>query len=111
MGEGRGAMTFMLVLQWRGRLLTLDRLMEVEDLIDARLTTASVEADCDGHDIGPRECNIFILTNDPEAVLGVVHPVIRAANEEAGFAAAYRKIDGNTYRVLWPTTQQTFDVT
>lgn len=104
-------MTYLLVLQWRERMPSLDRVIEVEELLAKELLSASVEADCDGHDIGRSECNIFVFTKKPETVFELAHALIRAEREEAGFAAAFRPRDGEEFRILWPRSLTSFDVT
>ena len=62
-------------------------------------------AEVEGHDVDKGVANIFILTNAPSKLWERLEPLVEDsdANELDALAAAYRKVDGETFTVLWPT--------
>ena len=80
----------------------IDRVIAFEDeLIELLDGVAEVE----GHDVDKGVANIFILTNAPAKLWERLEPLVEDsdANELDALAAAYRKVDGETFTVLWPT--------
>lgn len=80
----------------------IDRVIAFEDeLIELLDGVAEVE----GHDVDKGVANIFILTNAPSKLWERLEPLVEDsdANELDALAAAYRKVDGETFTVLWPT--------
>ena len=57
-------MEYQLVLQWTlGVERNFDAILAIEELLVASL---SCPGEVDGHDVGPGEANIFLLTERPE---------------------------------------------
>jgi hypothetical protein len=93
-------MNYQLVLQLTGDLAEdLESLIDLED----RLTEALTDAEVDGHDIGSRQANVFILTTDPHSTFEAAKPVLERANQLDNLTAAYREADGEAYTVIWPS--------
>jgi len=90
---------FQLVLQfapWDGH--DFDDLIRLEDQLESVVQAGEV----DGHYSGSNEANIFILTEDPEAVLQTCVPVIAEAGLLRKFSAGCRSLDEDTYSRLFP---------
>jgi hypothetical protein len=97
---------FQMALQFKEEL-GFDKLIEMEDLIRKHFDQ---EADIDGHDIGSGEMNIFIYTNFPEDLLKKILVLPELQTEISEMKAAYRKIHGNIYTCMWPTTLKSFNI-
>jgi hypothetical protein len=93
-------MDYQLVLQFRGDSLDdLDAMVALEDdLIEEFGDTADV----DGHDVGSGETNIFIFTADPTRTFQQAKPVLERRRSLGSVTAAYRRIDGEEFTVIWP---------
>jgi hypothetical protein len=99
-------MRYQLVLQFRGdSLADFDQMVALEDRL---IESLGDSADVDGHDCGSGETNIFIFTSDPAATFRRVRPTLKQEGRLDAVTAAYRKVDGEDYTVLWPegTTQE-----
>ncbi len=56
----------------------------------------------DGHDLGSREGNIFILTDNPRATFESALPVLKHLSRDRDATVAYRFVQGEEYTVIWP---------
>ena len=103
------AARYQLVLQFRGdSLQDFEAMVALEDELIVHLGDS---ADVDGHDIGSGEYNIFIFTSDPAAAFGRARTVLQQRQLNT-FTAAYREVEGDRYKVLWPEgSQEEFKVT
>ena len=98
-------MKFKLVLQFRGDTLDdYDQLIALEDDLVEQLGDS---ADVDGHDMGCGELNIFILTRDPVRTFSRVRPVLERSKIMQTVTAAYRRIEGEHYTIIWPKDSTT----
>ena len=102
---------YQLVLQFPADTLKdFDALIALEDLLIAGIEDD--ETVVDGHDSGSGESNIFIHTSDPDLAFTRAHSLLlKQGAPPNGFRAAYRKIDADSYTVLWPEGQTEFAVT
>lgn len=81
-------------------------------LLEERLTSEiGPLGDVDGHDVGARQMNIFILTDDPKAAFEHIRHLIDASIFANSYAAAYRPVAGEDYAVLHPPGVRVFKVT
>jgi hypothetical protein len=103
-------MKYQLVLQWHcdADMADLHRLVEIEDTLLVRLPTGSGEVD--GHDIGSKEMNIFILTNEPLRCFERVKAILGKEDAWANIRVAYRELAGENYAILWPPDLTEFAV-
>lgn len=101
-------MRYQLVLQWPSSgLSSYDYLLEVEDRLIAELSDRSA---VDGHDQGSEQFNIFILTEDPVATFDLVKTILNNDGYWSSISAAYRELNGDTYKILWPQDLEAFEV-
>ena len=98
-------MKYQVVLQFSTIHMNLDKLVELETLLEEKLKSNDV----DGHDIGQEEMNIFILTNDPKKCFKTALSLI-GVDVQVNLKAAYRKLDEDDYIVLFPKGLKKFDV-
>lgn len=81
-------MRFQLVLQWPASSLnSFDEILDVEDLLIAKLTDQS---EVDGHDFGSGEANIFVNTNDPHRTLEEIRGIFSGHKLWPSTVIAYR---------------------
>jgi hypothetical protein len=93
-------MDYQLVFQFRGdSLADYDAMIALEDELIAELGDS---ADVDGHDVGSGETNIFIFTSDPAATFDRARPALDRRQQLQTVTAAYRKVGGERYTVIWP---------
>lgn len=93
-------MEFQLVLQFRG-----NNAVEFDDLValeDELISALGESADVDGHDIGPSEANIFVLTSEPLRTFQDIKPTIENAGLLRLATVAFRSIEGESFTVIWP---------
>jgi hypothetical protein len=101
-------MKYQLVLQFAAEYLEdYDRLVALEDSLIEELGNA---ANVDGHDFGSGTFNIFILTDDPTTVCGQANAIVTSQCVPNVLRSAYRKMDGEDYVILWPSTLTEFSV-
>jgi hypothetical protein len=94
------AMNYQLVLQFRGE--SLQGFLAVGNF-EGPLEKALVASELfDGLDHGAHGANFFIYTDDPAATLQRIRPLLGQAQDLPGFAAAYRTVSADDFRVLWP---------
>jgi hypothetical protein len=92
-------MIFQLVLQFPlDKETDFDFLIELESKLILKIGHDHLVA---GHDIGSGKMNIFILTNDPEAAFVKAKESIDLESFPK-LKVAYRTIDAERYRNLWP---------
>ena len=92
---------YQLVLQWPiADARDFEQLVDLEDALEAGLSP--LLGTVDGHDAGSGEMNIFILTDTPEKTFAECHSLIHSSGMAAGLSAAYRSVDGEEYKRLWP---------
>ena len=103
-------MDYQLVFQFRGDALEdFDAMVALEDELIAELGDS---AKVDGHDIGSGETNIFIFTSDPAQTFRQARPVLERKQSLQSVTAAYRRVDGEQFTVIWPEgSQEKFVVT
>ena len=102
-------MRYQLVLQFASDSINdLDELIEVENLLVEKLTK---ESEVDGHDIGSREFNIFILTARPVESFGEALKLLKTHRLFKQFRAAYRECGKSEYVILWPHNLTVFEIT
>ena len=93
-------MDFQLVLQFRGDSLDdFDVMVALEEELMEELGDS---ADVDGHDVGSGETNIFIFTSDPTGIFDRAKPVLACTQRLQAVTAAYRRVDGEQFTVIWP---------
>ena len=91
---------YQLVIQFRGDSLEeLDAAVEMEEEFGSALGR---KGDVDGHDVGSGEINIFIHTADPVHAFEIIKSVLERNGVLKSVTAAYRRIEGNDYTVIWP---------
>lgn len=102
-------MNYQLVLQWPGSSLQdYDSMIETENQLIEYLSDSN---EVDGHDIGSGEVNIFILTDNPTVAFNESKAVLDKLGFESHLRAAFRRIDEDDYKVLWPNDLTSFRVT
>ena len=68
-------------------------------------------ADVDGHDFGSGEANIFILTDTPKETFEKVRAHLDESGVLSSMRIAYRKIESDEFKILWPEGVTEFKVT
>ena len=96
---------YQVVLQFSPKQMGFDSLVEIEGFLKGKLIGDYV----DGNDIGKDEMNIFILTNEPEKCFNNILPLIKP-DIISKLKAAYRKLDGDDFVILYPKDLKAFDV-
>ena len=91
---------YQLVLQFRGN--SLGDLDDAAALEENLVTALGDSANVDGHDIGSGETNIFIITTDPEGTFRRAMPTLKRKKVLQSVTAAYRRVDGEQFTVIWP---------
>lgn len=96
-------MKYQLALQWPcgAENFDYDDLIQIEDLLSEQLAQG---AEVDGHDVGEREMNIFILTNEPVACFQTIRTLLADQPAWRTMRAAYREVSGTApkYVPVWP---------
>jgi hypothetical protein len=84
-----------------------DRLVALETRLIEKLGDI---ATVDGYDFGLGKFNIFLLTDNPAAAFTEARQL--ALNEAIpnDLRSAYRRIDGEEYVTLWPSSLTDFDL-
>jgi hypothetical protein len=101
-------MNYQLVLQFRGESLQdFPGAGNFETLLEKALGTTEL---FDGLDHGAHGANLFIYTDDPAATLRRIRPLLGQAQNLPGFAAAYRTVSSENFRVLWPEAGAPFQL-
>jgi hypothetical protein len=55
----------------------------------------------DGHDVGTSQMNMFIHTDNPNAAFAKAIEILKPKELQI-LKAAFRQINGNEYKVIWP---------
>lgn len=102
-------MDYQLLLQWScgSNADDFDALCEIEELLIQRLPAGN---EVDGHDIGSREMNIFIFTDDPLASFEQAKNILESLPAWQRLRPAYRETSGDEYTVVWPKGLKKFSV-
>lgn len=101
-------MKYQLVLQWSASSQSdHDAVVELTDDLERVVNKI---ADVDGWDFGSGEMNIFIYTDDPQAVLDQAKATLEAHGRWSSVRAAYRNVEADDYIVLWPQGLTRFEV-
>ena len=93
-------MQHQLVLQFR-RSSTADH-GYVAGLEAGLALTLGDSVEMDGHDVGPKTINMFILTPDPTSAFRRSKPVLEGLGLLDKVTAAHRVVGGSSFRVIWP---------
>jgi len=102
-------MKYQLVLQQSGSSIDdYDRVIDLECELEGLLKNL---ADVDGHDFGNGEANIFIMTDEPTTTFNTVRPYLEESGNLAEMRAAYRAVESDEFKVLWPEGLTEFKVT
>lgn len=99
-------MKYQIVLQFPETLLTFDYLVRMEDDFVALLKND----DIDGHDIGSGEINIFILTDSPINTFERLKQYLVSKELLNSVKVAYRDLNSDIYKILYPDTLKEFDI-
>ncbi len=94
------AMQHQLVLQLRRSSVEDPALVGVLETRIGEILGASAEMD--GHDIGARDINLFILTPDPASAFRRSKPVLEELQLLDKVTAAHRVVGGAQFKVIWP---------
>lgn len=101
-------MKYQLVLQFAAASTEdFDRLVALEESLIGELDDLGT---VDGHDFGLGELNVFILTDDPVESFNKAHRVVTNQGVPNAMRSAYRRVDGEDYVILWPSSLKEFKV-
>lgn len=101
-------MKYQLVLQFPAKSLDdYDVFVDLEEILRQKISDFG---EIDGHDLGSGEMNIFIITNDPVKTFDHIKPIIVNHNFMSILKAAYRKLEGQEFKILWPVQLKQFRV-
>ena len=96
-------MKYQLVLQLpASSIRDFDSLVLIEEKMDDVMGKKHI---VDGHDFGSGEMSIFIHTDDPDAAFELAKTNLDDLII-AELKVAYRKLDGEEYKVIWPENFQ-----
>jgi hypothetical protein len=93
-------MQFQLILQFRGA--ARQKFDQLRDPAALLAETLGDTAQLDGEDVGPHGANVFLFTDTPADTLDRAMELFPDAKLTEGFAAAYRQISREDFRILWP---------
>jgi hypothetical protein len=93
-------MQHQLVLQFRHRPLEPHDYVGALEIELAQTLGSAVQMD--GHDIGSRAINLFILAADPASVFRRCKPVLEKGQLLDRVTAAHRVVGGERFKVIWP---------
>lgn len=93
-------MQYQLVLRFRKALLESSD--DVQALERALVEPLRDTAQLDGHDIGSRDINLFIMTADPASTFRRAKPALERLQLLDRVTAAYRLEGGVRFTVVWP---------
>jgi len=88
-------------LIFRFRKSSLER-PDIESLERALTESLGDAVQLDGHDIGPRDVNLFLMTPDPAATFRRSKPAPEQLALLDKVTAAYRVEGGARFTVIWP---------
>ena len=93
-------MQHQLVLQFRRSALESPEVVATLEASLKELLGAAVEMD--GHDIGAKVVNLFVLTPDPASSFRRSKPALAEAQLLDWVTAAHRVVGGSQFKVIWP---------
>lgn len=93
-------MQHQLVLQFRRS--SLDDADVIAALESGLGQTLGTLAELDGHDIGKRVVNLFLLAADPASVFRRSKPLLQELQLLDRVTAAHRVVGGAQFKVIWP---------
>lgn len=64
------------------------------------------KARLDGHDVGSRGVDVFLLTEDPSSAFRRMKPVLERLELLMRATAAHRLVGGHHFTVIWPLRSQ-----
>jgi hypothetical protein len=99
-------MKYQLVVQFKEDDLSFDDMTALEDSLSTELEDIG---DVDGHDFGSGTINFFVLTDDPKSCFAKAKRVV-AGKGRGEYKAAFRKISGEEYTILWPKSLKKFHI-
>ena len=89
-----------LVLQFRQSSLAD---LRVIDVLETRLREIlGSTAEMDGHDIGKRDVNVFLIASDPASTFRRSKPLLEELQVLDRVTAAHRVVGGAQFKVIWP---------
>jgi hypothetical protein len=93
-------MDYQLVIKlWRKSLASEAFLVTLERELQQALGDAVT---LEGHDVSPREINLFMLTADPRQTFRRSRDVLERMGVVAGVSAAFRVSGGERFTSIWP---------
>ena len=93
-------MDYQLVIKlWRASLDDEAFLATIEARLDEALGKT---AEQEGHDVGSKEINVFMLTSDPRHTFRRARDVLEQAGVSRGMSAAFRLVGGAQFTSIWP---------
>lgn len=84
---------------WRGSLSEEGFLTSIQEQLKQALGDL---VELEGHDVSPREVNLFMLTDDPRTSFRKARDVLEKLGVENGVSAAFRLNGGAQFTSLWP---------
>ncbi len=93
-------MQHQLVLQFRRSAIEGPEVIAALEAALASVLGATVEMD--GHDIGKRAINIFLLSPDPASAFRRSKPALEERQLLDVVTAAHRVVGGSQFKVVWP---------
>lgn len=93
-------MDYQLIIKfWRKSLADESFLATIEsDLRDALGDSVELE----GHDVGPKEINLFMLTAEPRIAFRKARDILEQRGITNGVSAAFRLNGGEQFTSIWP---------
>ena len=93
-------MQYQLVFRfWKSSLESPDQIQSLERALAEVLGDA---VQLDGHDVGSRDVDLFLMTPDPAATLRRSKPALEQLALLQKVVAAYRVEGGIRFKVIWP---------
>ena len=89
-------------LVFRFRKSSLERPDDIQLLEHVLAESLGDAVQLDGHDIGPREVNLFLMTPDPVAAFRRSKPALEQLALLEKVTVAYRVEGGARFTVVWP---------
>jgi hypothetical protein len=101
-------MEYQLVIQFRPlAAIDFDTVAAIENAIRERLGDSGV---VDGRDIGSGEFNVFILTDNPMGSFQRVQRLLQDVKLDGAMNVAFRDVNEEEYKILWPPTLTKFEI-
>jgi hypothetical protein len=89
-------------LVFRFRKSSLERPDDIQSLERALADSLGDAVQLDGHDIGPRDVNLFLMTPDPTSAFRRSKPALEQLALLDKVTAAHRVEGGARFTVIWP---------